>query len=88
LHARLTFKASVIEALGPDDAFRVEMPGSIVQMTKRQFSETFPNVMVAESYRHRGVYSYPKFPKKAHPFIVTSEHDHETWARDGQPVPR
>jgi hypothetical protein len=73
-HSRLCFRADVIEPLGMDGQFRIETTrdGTFV-MSKRQFYETFTNVVESESYSQNGVYHYPRLPKKALPFRIISE---------------
>ena len=66
---RLTFKASVIERLSDDERFRVVIPDGVIEMTKRQFREHFPNVVRSASYRDHGIYHYPKLPRAAMQFL-------------------
>lgn len=68
--SRLGFRADVIEALGPDDVFRISTPVGTFQMSKSEFYRTFDNVVRSRSYRERGLYHYPTVPEKALKFLV------------------
>jgi hypothetical protein len=68
--SRLCFKRDVIEALGPNDAFRVETPVGTFQMTKTDFYRVFPNVVQSRSYLADGIYHYRKLPSQAEEFRV------------------
>ena len=74
---RLTFKAAVIERLGDDDKFRVVIPDGVIEMTKRQFKEKFPNVTRSASYREQGYYNYPKLPRVAMQFLKAAAKSQE-----------
>jgi hypothetical protein len=71
-YSRLCFKAEVIEALKPDEVFCVVTPGGTFRMTKREFYEEFPRVLSSPSYRIRGLYHFPKPPKRSLKFRVMS----------------
>lgn len=68
--SRLCFKRDVIEALGPQDSFRVETPVGVFQMTKADFYRVFPNVVNSRSYAEGGIYHYRKLPSQAEEFRV------------------
>jgi hypothetical protein len=68
--SRLLFRASVIEALGPDQRFRIQTPVGLFEMSKREFYEAFPRVVQTASYQDRGVYHFPQVPRAALPFLV------------------
>lgn len=63
--SRLCFLAEKIEPLRWEDAFQVDTPVGTFRMSKRQFRETFPNVVASRSYRENGIYHYPTAPQKA-----------------------
>ena len=66
--SRLCFKASKIEPLQPDEAFRVVTPVGTFQMTKAEFYNTFPKVVESKSYAQSGLYHYPSVPQRALPY--------------------
>lgn len=68
--SRLCFKRDVIEALGPNDAFRVETPVGSFQMTYADFHRVFPNVAQSRSYVENGLYHYRTLPSHAEQFRV------------------
>ena len=68
--SRLCFKRDVIEALAPQDAFRVITPQGVFQMTKAEFHRVFPNVARSRSYLENGLYHYPKLPARAEEFRI------------------
>jgi len=68
--SRLCFKRDVIEALGPNESFRVETPVGIFQMTQADFHRVFPNVTQSRSYLKDGLYHYRKLPSQAEQFRV------------------
>jgi hypothetical protein len=68
--SRLCFKRDVIEALAPQDAFRVVTPVGTFQMTKADFQRVFSNVAESRSYLEDGIYHYPKLPSRAEEFRV------------------
>ncbi len=53
-----------------DDWFCVTTAVGVFAMTKRQFYETFPNVVRSSSYQDKGNYHYPNPPKIAMQFRV------------------
>ena len=65
--ARLTFKRDLIEPLGDEDYFIVNVSNdnSSYKMKKTEFYETFNNVTKTSSYKNLGIYSYQQTPKKA-----------------------
>jgi hypothetical protein len=68
---RLCFKAKYIELLTPDEAFRVVVAGiGVYQMTKAEFYETFPNIVVSASYRDHGLYHGANLHARAARFRV------------------
>ena len=69
--SRLFFKADVIELLDPDDRFCIVTPEGTFAMTKREFYETFQNVVESKSYQLNKIYHYPKTPQKALQFKVS-----------------
>ncbi len=68
--SRLCFKADVIEPLRLDDRFCIITNEGTFVMTKREFYETFQNVVDSQSYRLNKIYHYPKTPQKAMQFKV------------------
>jgi hypothetical protein len=66
---RLLFKAAIIEALEPSERFQVITPDGTFEMTKADFYRVFPNVVRSRSYRHAGVYHYPRVPSAALEFL-------------------
>jgi hypothetical protein len=77
--SRLCFKREVIEALAPNDAFRVITPVGVFQMRKADFERDFSNVARSRSYLENGLYHYPILPSKAERFRVnqvTAEVNH------------
>src|SRR6266850_3785369 len=71
--SRLCFKRDVIEALAPNDSFRVITPSGVFQMTRNDFYRVFPNVTQSRSYLTDGIYHYPKLPSRAEQFRLGSE---------------
>lgn len=67
---RLYFDADLIEPLNWDDVIRIITPEGTFRMTKRQFYDTFSNVVKTMSYRRRKHYHYPKTPEKALQFLL------------------
>lgn len=67
---RLRFKASVIEPLLPDDAFRIITPLWDFQMTKRDFYLDFDNVVASASYRDKGDYNYKTLPSRVLKYLI------------------
>jgi len=68
--SRLCFKRDLIEALGPNDSFRVETPIGTFQMTQTDFRRVFPNVTQSRSYLEGGLYHYRTLPSHAEQFRV------------------
>ena len=57
--SRLCFKAGEIEPLEMDDTFCIIIKVGTFVMTKREFYETFPNVVKSKSYIQDRKYHYP-----------------------------
>ena len=74
-YSRLTFRRDSIEPLKDSDRFRVETPLGAFEMSKAEFYQTFSRVVQTVSYTKKGLYNYPKVPKKAKRFLVTAGHD-------------
>jgi hypothetical protein len=68
-HARLCFKADVIEPLAMEGMFRVVTPNGTFRMTKAEFYLHFPNVVASNSYRRARIYHYPTTPARANRFL-------------------
>jgi hypothetical protein len=68
--SRLCFKRDLIEALSPNDSFRVETPIGAFQMTQADFHRVFPNVTQSRSYLEGGLYHYRTLPSHAEQFRV------------------
>lgn len=70
--ARLTFKRDDIEALNENDYFKVYVTSdnASYKMTKKEFYETFNNVVDSKSYKKFGNYNYLKTPSKALKYIL------------------
>ena len=68
---RLTFKRDLIEPLNDEDYFIVHVSNddSSYKMTKREFYETFNNVIKTSSYKKLGNYNYVKTPEKAFKYL-------------------
>ena len=64
---RLTFKRDLIEPLDNQDYIKIHVTNdnASYKMTKREFYETFDNVVKTESYTEIGNYNYGKTPSKA-----------------------
>ena len=71
VYSRLCFRADVIEPLAMEDRFCIVTPEGSFAMTKREFYETFQNVVESKSYRLKNVYHYPTTPQKALRFKVS-----------------
>ena len=69
---RLTFKRDEIEALGEDDYFKIHVTNdnTSFKMKKKEFHDTFSNVINTKSYREFGNYNYKKTPDKALKYII------------------
>lgn len=72
-YSRLCFKADVIEPLAMDDKFAVVTKVGTFVLTKRDFYEAFPGVVASKNYRLNGLYHFPKPPRRALQFLVSSE---------------
>lgn len=69
---RLTFKRDEIEALNENDYFKVYVTNdnASYKMTKKEFYETFDNVVNSKSYKENGNYNYPITPNSALKYIL------------------
>ena len=69
---RLTFNMDEIEALNENDYFKIYVTNdnATYKMTKKEFYETFDNVVNSRSYNEIGIYNYPKTPNKALKYIL------------------
>jgi len=68
--ARLTFKKELIQPLSWNDEIQITVfDEAIYKMTKKEFYETFDNVVATKSYKD-GNYNYQKTPSKAQQFII------------------
>ena len=69
---RLTFKRDEIERLNDDDYIKiyVSQDNATYKMTKREFYQTFDNVVSTNSYKEIGNYNYGKTPKKALKYLI------------------
>ncbi len=68
--ARLTFKKDLIQPLKWTDEIQITVYGEAVyKMTKKEFYETFDNVVKSESYQVLGNYNYKQTPAKANKFV-------------------
>lgn len=63
--SRLDFRRDVIEPLEWNQVFQIEAPQGIFRLTKRQFYESFANVVASVSYQTHGRYHYRTLPEKA-----------------------
>ena len=70
-YSRLCFKHKVIDALTPDDEFRVETPSGAFQMSKADFEADFGRIARTASWKRLGFYSYPVVPSKAEKYRVS-----------------
>jgi len=68
--SRLCFKANIIEKLSMEGKFCIVTPDGTYRFTKREFYETFPNVVASKSYQESRLYHFPKPPKRALKFKV------------------
>ena len=64
---RLTFKRDLIEQLNDGDYIKIHViqDNATYKMTKREFYETFNNVIKTSSYKKLGSYNYPTTPNQA-----------------------
>ena len=67
--SRLAFRADIIERLPLAGRFRVITPFGTFEMTKAEFVTEFSNVRRSSSYADRGIYHYPRPPKRAFRFL-------------------
>jgi hypothetical protein len=69
--ARLTFKRDLIEPLDNEDYFIVHVSNdnASYKMKKKEFYDTFNNVIKTKSYKGKGNYNYSKTPKKAFRYL-------------------
>lgn len=73
---RLLFRADEIEPLSANDTIVINTPDGTFKMTKADFYRVFSNVVESESYKVHRIYHYRTTPKKAIPFLVNSEPEH------------
>ena len=68
---RLTFKRDLIEQLNDGDYIKIHViqDNATYKMTKREFYETFNNVIKTSSYKKLGNYNYGKTPQKAFKYL-------------------
>lgn len=71
--SHLTFRRSLIDALGDGDYFEVSTPAGRFRMSRSDFYAQFPEVVGSSSYRDLGEYQYPMIPYKAFRFLVREE---------------
>jgi|TARA_B110000116_G_scaffold191722_1_gene166711 hypothetical protein len=64
---RLTFKKDLIEQLNDGDYIKIHViqDNATYKMTKREFYQTFYNVVNSKSYKEIGSYNYPTTPNQA-----------------------
>lgn len=67
---RLCFKKAIIEKLASDEAFRVNTPVGVFELTRKQFEDTFASVLLTASWQVYGIYHWPVVPKKALKYLV------------------
>lgn len=69
---RLLFKRKFIEQLDWNDEFIIHVTTSNdkFKLTKKEFYNVFNNVVLSNSYKIDGVYSYSTTPSKAYQFLV------------------
>jgi hypothetical protein len=70
--SRLTFKRDEIELLNDNDYIKIHVTqdNTSYKMTKREFYQTFDNVVNSKSYREIGNYNYIKTPNKALQYLI------------------
>ena len=78
--SRLCFKRDVIEALAPQDSFRVETPIGTFQMTQADFHRVFPNVTQSRSYLEAVFTTTGRYRVRRNSFV-----SRETPAQTGHP---
>ena len=69
---RLTFKRDEIEQLNDGDYIKIYViqDNASYKMTKREFYQTFDNVVSSKSYREIGNYNYKKTPNKTLKYLI------------------
>ena len=69
---RLTFKRDEIEQLNDSDYIKIHViqDNATYKMTKREFYQTFYNVVNSKSYKEIGSYNYLKTPNKALKYVI------------------
>ncbi len=69
---RLTFRRDEIEQLNDGDYIKIHVSqdNATYKMTKREFYQTFNNVVSSKSYREIGNYNYGKTPSKALKYLI------------------
>ena len=70
-YKRLTFNKNLIDSLDDEDHFTIHVTSTdeFFTFTKKQFKETFKNVVDSNSYKDGGVYSYTSTPRKTYQFL-------------------
>lgn len=84
-YSRLTFQADIIEPLSENDMFAVHTKDGTFQFTKKDFYREFSNVVKSKSYKEGRLYNYPKIPKKAMSFLISSQNTNIIKAKNSQP---
>jgi hypothetical protein len=69
--AQLKFIRPIIEKLKPDECFCIKTPYGIFRFTKKEFEETFPNVVQSKAYKKYEYHYAGTPPKAADKFRVT-----------------
>jgi len=69
---RLTFKRDEIERLNDDDYIKIHViqDNATYKMTKREFYQTFYNVVSSKSYKEIGSYNYRITPNQALKYLI------------------
>lgn len=68
--SRLTFKKAIIDAMSDDDFLVIKTSSETYKMRRRDFLESFQNVIKSASYQNLGYYSYARAPLKAKRYLV------------------
>jgi hypothetical protein len=69
---RLTFRRDEIEQLNDGDYIKIHVSqdNATYKMTKREFYQTFYNVVSSKSYKEIGSYNYPITPNQALKYLI------------------
>jgi hypothetical protein len=70
-YPRLTFIKQVIEALGPEEVFRVRCRDGIFEFTRSEFEADFQKVIHSKQYQNYGFYAYRTTPERAHYYRIS-----------------